>query len=109
VEASGRREPARRAAGGAALGCGLSWCYCNSVKFFKQRHTAGRIAWSHTNSVTTNWGRVMTISSLLSSEPIQGHFAAMEITDADFDRIEIIGDLIRHIEIVDDERRQHER
>jgi hypothetical protein len=51
----------------------------------------------------------MTISSLLSSEPIQGHFAAMEIKDADFDRIEIIGDLIRHIEIVDDERRQHER
>jgi hypothetical protein len=42
----------------------------------------------------------MTISSLLSSEPIQGHFAAVEITDADFDRIETIGHLIRHIEIV---------
>jgi hypothetical protein len=38
------------------------------------------------------------------SEPIQGHFDAMEITGADFDRIEIIGDLIRPIEIVDDER-----
>jgi len=53
----------------------------------------------------------MTIGSSLSSEqitPIKDHFAAMEITDADFDRIEVIGDLIRHIEIVDNERRQHE-
>jgi hypothetical protein len=32
----------------------------------------------------------------------------MEITDADFNRIEVIGDLIRHTEIVDNERRQHE-
>ena len=89
----------------------MSWCYCNTVKFFKQRHTTGRIAWSHTNAVTTNWGRVMTISSLLSSKQItaiKDHFAAMEIKDADFDRIEVIGDLIRHIEIVDNERRQHE-
>jgi hypothetical protein len=46
----------------------------------------------------------MTINSLLPSEQItaiKDHFAAMEITDADFDRIEVIGDLIRHIEIVD--------
>ena len=46
----------------------------------------------------------MTISSLLSSKQItaiKDHFAAMEIKDADFDRIEVIGDLIRHIEIVD--------
>ena len=53
----------------------------------------------------------MTISSLLSSKQItaiKDHFAAMEIKDADFDRIEVIGDLIRHIEIVDNERRQHE-
>ena len=28
--------------------------------------------------------------------------------DADFDRIEVIGDLIRHIEIVYNERRQHQ-
>src|SRR5262252_5987098 len=56
----------------------------------------------HTNSVTPNWGRVMT-SSLLSSEPIQGHFAAMEITDGDFHRVEVIGDLTCRIEIVDDE------
>ena len=56
----------------------------------------------HTNSVTPNWGRVMT-SSLLSSEPIQGHFAAMEITDGDFHRMEVIGDLACRIEIVDDE------
>jgi len=53
----------------------------------------------------------MTISSLLSSKQItaiKDHFAAMEIKDADFDRIEVIGDLIRHIEIVDNERRLHE-
>jgi len=45
----------------------------------------------------------MTISSLLSSEPIQGHFAAMEITGGDFHRMEVIGDLACRIEIVDDE------
>ena len=59
----------------------------------------------------TNWGRVMTISSLLSREQvtaIKDRFAAVEITDADFNRVEVIGDLIRHIEIVDNERRQHE-
>ena len=45
----------------------------------------------------------MTISNLLSTQPIQGHFAAMEITDGDFHRMEVIGDLICRIEIVDDE------
>src|SRR5262245_10259074 len=44
----------------------------------------------------------MTISSLLSGEQIQitatkDHFAAVEITDADFNRIEIMGDLIDHM------------
>jgi hypothetical protein len=46
----------------------------------------------------------MRMSTLLSSEQItaiKDHFAAVEITDADFNRIEVIGDLIRHIEIVD--------
>src|ERR1700757_1984452 len=57
--------------------------------------------------ILTNWGRVMTISSLLSREQIR-HFGAVEITDADFNRVEIIGDLIHHIETVDSERRQHE-
>ena len=46
-----------------------------------------------------NWGRVMTISSLLSSEQITA--ISVEITDADFNRTEVIGDLIRNIEIVD--------
>ena len=53
----------------------------------------------------------MTISSLLSGEQItaiKDRFAAVEITAADFNRMEIIGDLIRHIEIVDNEKRQHE-
>src|SRR5262249_21703011 len=53
--------------------------------------------------IPANWGRVMTMN-LLSREqitPIQDHFATVEITDADFNRIEVIGDLIRHIEIVD--------
>jgi len=57
--------------------------------------------------IPTNWGRVMTICGLLSSEQttaIKDQFAAVEITDADFNRIEAIGDLIRHIEIVDNER-----
>jgi hypothetical protein len=52
----------------------------------------------------------MTICGLLSSEPvtaINDHFA-MKMTDADFDRMEVIGDLIRHIEIVPNESRQHE-
>jgi hypothetical protein len=60
---------------------------------------------SHSN----NWERVMTFTSLLSLEQIiamKEPFAAVEITDADFNRIENIGDLIRHIEI-SDERRQH--
>jgi hypothetical protein len=46
----------------------------------------------------------MTICSLLSSEQttaIKDQVARVEITDADFDRIEVIGDLIRHIELVD--------
>jgi hypothetical protein len=41
---------------------------------------------------------------LLSREQttaIKDHFAAVEITDADFNRTEVIGDLISHIEIVD--------
>ena len=57
--------------------------------------------------IPTNWGRVMTIGSLVSREQItaiKDHFAVVEITAADFNRIEIIGDLIRHIEIVDNER-----
>ena len=41
----------------------------------------------------------MTISNLLSSEQITGF--SVEITGADFNRIEVIGDLIRHTEIVD--------
>ena len=41
----------------------------------------------------------MTISSLLSSEQIT--VISVEITDADFNRIEVMGDLIRHTEIVD--------
>jgi len=48
----------------------------------------------------------MTISGLLSRDQITAN--AMEITDADFNRIEIISDLIRHTEIMDNERRQHE-
>jgi hypothetical protein len=54
--------------------------------------------------IPANWGRVMTMNSLLSREQITAikeHFAAVEITDVDFNRIEVIGDLIRHIEIVD--------
>ena len=46
----------------------------------------------------------MTNSSFLSRDQItaiKNHFAALQITDADFNRIEVIGDLIRHIEIVD--------
>ena len=59
--------------------------------------------------IPTNWGRVMTMDSLLPPEQmraITNHFAAVEITDADFNRVEIIGDLNRHIEIVEDERRE---
>jgi hypothetical protein len=43
----------------------------------------------------------MTISSLLSGEQIttiKDHLAGAEITDADFNRIEVMGDLIRHID-----------
>jgi len=41
----------------------------------------------------------MTISSVQSRDQITA--ISVEITDADFNRIEVIGDLIRHTEIVD--------
>jgi hypothetical protein len=75
------------------------WCHCNTVQIFTQRHTAGRIAMVAYQCIPTNWGHVMTISSLLSSEQITA--ISVEITDADFNRTEVIGDLIRHTEIVD--------
>lgn len=37
---------------------------------------------------------------------VEDRFAGVEITDADVDRIELVGDLIRHIETWDDERRR---
>jgi acyl carrier protein len=37
---------------------------------------------------------------------VEDHFAGLEITDADVDQIEVVGDLIRHIETVDNERRR---
>jgi acyl carrier protein len=37
---------------------------------------------------------------------VEDRFAGVEITDADVDRIEAVGDLIRHIETVDSERRR---
>ena len=46
----------------------------------------------------------MRMNSLLSREQItaiKDQFVAVEITDADFNRTEVIGDLIRHIEIVE--------
>jgi hypothetical protein len=44
--------------------------------------------------IPTNWGRIMTICGLLWSEQttfIKDQFVDVEITDADFDRIEAIG------------------
>jgi hypothetical protein len=32
------------------------WCYCNTFNIFEQRHIAGRIAWSHEERISTNWG-----------------------------------------------------
>jgi hypothetical protein len=61
----------------------------------------GRIP-THSNEL----GRVMTISGLLSRDQITAN--AMEMTDADFNCIEVIGDLIRHTEMMDNERRQDE-
>ena len=37
---------------------------------------------------------------------VEDQFARLEIADADVDQIEVVGDLIRHIETVDNERRQ---
>ncbi len=37
---------------------------------------------------------------------IEDQFAGLEITDADVDQIEVVGDLIRHIETLDNERRR---
>ena len=37
---------------------------------------------------------------------VEDQFAGLEITDADVDRIELVGDLIRHIETLDDEGRR---
>jgi hypothetical protein len=32
------------------------WCYGNTLEIFKQRHITGRIAWSHEERISTNWG-----------------------------------------------------
>ena len=45
----------------------------------------------------------MTFTNLLSLCAMKEPFAAVEITDVDFNRIENIGDLIRHIEMLDNE------
>jgi acyl carrier protein len=37
---------------------------------------------------------------------IEDRFADVVITDEDVDQLEVVGDLIRHIENVDDERRR---
>src|SRR6266702_5637571 len=37
---------------------------------------------------------------------VEEQFAGVEITDDDVDRIEVVGDLIRHIETLDSERRR---
>lgn len=37
---------------------------------------------------------------------VEDHFAGLEIPDADVNQIEVVGDLIRHIETVDNERRR---
>jgi acyl carrier protein len=37
---------------------------------------------------------------------VEDQFAGLEITDADVNQIEVVGDLIRHIETVDNERRR---
>jgi hypothetical protein len=37
---------------------------------------------------------------------IEDQFAGVEITDEDVDQIELVGDLIRHIETMDNERRR---
>ena len=37
---------------------------------------------------------------------IEDRFADVEITDEDIDQLEVVGDLIRHIENVDNERRR---
>src|SRR6266404_6426019 len=37
---------------------------------------------------------------------VKEQFAGLEITDDDVDRIQVVGDLIRHIEIADNERRR---
>jgi len=133
------------------------WCHCNTLKIFKQRHIAGRIAWSHEQRISTNWGGIMTIGGMTSSEQaaainevfatndvrtlvanhlgvsvgsvtdeahftndlgadwldrlelmmmVEDQFAGVEITDADVDQIEVVGDLIRHFETLDNERRR---
>jgi acyl carrier protein len=37
---------------------------------------------------------------------VEDQFACLKITDADVNRIEVVGDLIRHIETMDNERRR---
>jgi hypothetical protein len=68
-------------------------------RFLHSATLPGGLLGSHTKRNPTNGERVMTISSLQSREQITA--ISVEITDADFNRIEVIGDLIRHTEIVD--------
>src|SRR5262249_56414198 len=37
---------------------------------------------------------------------VEDQFVGLEITDADVDQIEVVGDLIRHIKTVDNEKRR---
>src|SRR6516165_8696187 len=49
-------EPAHELPQLRTIGLRQLWCYCNTLKIFKQRHIAERIAWSHEERISTNWG-----------------------------------------------------
>ena len=54
-----------------------------------------------TNDLGRNW-----LDRLELMMVVEDQFAGVEITGADVDRIKVVGDLIRHIETVDKERRR---
>ena len=81
-------------------------CATNDVRTLVANHlgvSVGRVTdEAHfTNDLGADW-----LDRLELMMVVEDQFPDLEITDADVDQIEVVGDLIRHIETVDSERRR---
>ena len=81
-------------------------CATNDVRTLIANHlgvSVGRVTdeTHFTNDLGADW-----LDRLELMMVVEDQFPDLEITDADVDQIEVVGDLIRHIETVDSERRR---